>query len=1022
MLLQTGAWMPGFLTFVFFLATILRAAAQVAEYPGSTGDPCQYGPLLLTVKCHSGYFCGSRNYNVINAYKGACTECPSNYYCTDGLNKVQCITGYVSLPGSTACTPASDANCPFPCYGILAWGRGNCTCDHCPGGQYAESWSSVGKTCKLCPPGKYSTFTDSTHSGYRECLPCDAGKYSHLEGMVECIQCDYGKNQPSMGQTSCVPCDQGYQAYVPGMANCEACGPGKFASFPGQPSCDTCPTGTYSSLTFGSTDCTVCPAGKFSTIEGSSTDLVCESCAVGKVSSEWGDACVACPNGWSTKSPGQAKCTACDSCPDQYTKNTTNCYINVMTECEPASCAPCPSGYYIRPDTLCDVLNNIYFKPICIKCRTCGQGYVPSMQCSGKTSEDTVVCVSETTYYNNMGVRCQGGYHADQLIPAHLVGNLDNYNENQDFYYRTELLAFNPANPNIYFRYNEFQDHDPSRRQSSAAIWSVSPKTVLHQFTANDKWHLATWSWDGGSLIYWKGQIPMPWDNPFQPSTFYKFTLATKNTITFYYFQNMYKGSLGTGEYYVPAYFEHVKEDVPCVTLPRPAAGNVVCAANGLYQVISAELYPRYPAEFYSRFLSREQGQSAGLLYDPFRHVLYWTLWKSAEQSHDVYMVDIPHGGYTIGYDIEPQKIQAPPIAGSSDGSASLVGGLDFRGAGIDPVSGLIFFYQKTNLSYFGGSADFGPAGLPILYKWNISDASAELEPVHPLPQQGRPFPEFVFSGITGPRKFLTWMFSQYFLDVSASGALSFSRYTDKRWDLEPEYLKVLFALDGRMWIHVKNYQRTYSDNIDTILTAAPACKACAVGKNRSTSDPVIGCKCSSSAAYASNYNGTCSARRTSCDPGYYLVEDGNTFEDMQCAKCPDCSDGEYIYVSPLSPSTCRCKPCTTCGTHYYISGTESPGIRYCTGKGLQDRPPTACVPCLATCGELNYRPQVCSGTSSTDTTVCSSCTPCPENQYISDFESCTGTQRSGSITCTDCVCPDNKFPNRTGGSYCTGR
>jgi hypothetical protein len=94
------------------------------------------------------------------------------------------------------------------------------------GGELSSNDKTV--SYRQCKPGYFEA------SDALNCLPCDGGSYSVLDGQTTCIDCGVGMFNAALNSTSCSPCPAGRFQNTTGKTFCYTCEKGTFAISPGQ--------------------------------------------------------------------------------------------------------------------------------------------------------------------------------------------------------------------------------------------------------------------------------------------------------------------------------------------------------------------------------------------------------------------------------------------------------------------------------------------------------------------------------------------------------------------------------------------------------------------------------------------------------------------------------------------------------------------------------------------------------------------------------------------------------------------
>ena len=273
--------------------------------------------------------------------------------------------------------------------------------------------------------GKYNPSTGSSLES--ACLPCEAGKYTGVQGVSVCLQCLAGSYGPSAQLSVCNTCTPGKYSASNGLSVCtmcsigtywtgtggstvgvcQSCGIGTFSTSAGaviSATCDACPPGTYNGAT-GRSVCALCTPGKYNAGSGSIQEGACSSCIAGKFSTVSGaiteNACRYCDPGYFAGSPGGA--TVCSICPagkigagsglsicEDCNAQSRNEYQNIpgQTACKPCNQTQCATGTFSQACTnsqdrqciKCTPPTNCIYSPYTEGC------FVPASALSGTPS------------------------------------------------------------------------------------------------------------------------------------------------------------------------------------------------------------------------------------------------------------------------------------------------------------------------------------------------------------------------------------------------------------------------------------------------------------------------------------------------------------------------------------------------------------------------------------------------------------------------------------------------------------
>ena len=225
---------------------------------------------------------------------GQCTPCPPGSFTASwGRSECSLCPEGTQAQGfnNTACTP-----CP---QGTYSDEPGLGTCKPCPGNtlMLGNGSVTVDRCLPLCTEGSYSQDNVLFGQSIEPCVPCPAGSFSPLKGMLSCQLCPKGTfSQGGAGQ--CTPCGGNESTRYEASAAPEDCSP---MCLPGQSGrygvddCADCPRGKYSPG-YGATECLECGANQ--TTRGSG-DVACfPTCGPGEIGERGvGPVCTRCEAG-----------------------------------------------------------------------------------------------------------------------------------------------------------------------------------------------------------------------------------------------------------------------------------------------------------------------------------------------------------------------------------------------------------------------------------------------------------------------------------------------------------------------------------------------------------------------------------------------------------------------------------------------------------------------------------------------------------------------------------------------------
>ena len=231
----------------------------------------------------------------------------------DGRIYITCLFGnVVGITGTSIEQLTTSDQCTMP-DGIAV--------DHSSGDVYAVcSDSSTVISVLECAPGQ---FFSRTASPTTVCPFCPINTYQSLPAQSSCISCPPGKSTAGTGSSS--------------ADACVVCIPGTFSSPATGGTCTPCAAGTYQYLE-GQGSCFNCSAGSYGLQISQTSPASCSLCPPGYQNPNVGanqiDACLPCPIGSASSSPGQAVCTTCSP---GYYQSTIGQF----------QCQPCPAGTFL---------------------------------------------------------------------------------------------------------------------------------------------------------------------------------------------------------------------------------------------------------------------------------------------------------------------------------------------------------------------------------------------------------------------------------------------------------------------------------------------------------------------------------------------------------------------------------------------------------------------------------------------------------------------------------------------------
>lgn len=291
--------------------------------------------------------------------------------------------------------------------------------------------------CIPCPAG--STGSNGI------CTQCGNGTYQNIEGQTTCFDCPdkhlctngtricaageflpygaAGENLPDRSN-DCIKCQPGTFSAVNGSVSCDECASDKYQTESGKTSCIACPELTQSN----GTHCNNC-SHKWSRYDKVCIDncteqmfgngRICEFCDAGQYYND--SICTDCPRGYIKPTGSPMECFDCSS-RHSWTNTThcTRCRENQQvvdfncTDCEPGtylfgdSCTNCSVGYYQTNGTN-QINETTTFCQYCPKntyqdqsgqndCKHCDEGKVTTSNecqlCSGRTGYNGTDCVA----------------------------------------------------------------------------------------------------------------------------------------------------------------------------------------------------------------------------------------------------------------------------------------------------------------------------------------------------------------------------------------------------------------------------------------------------------------------------------------------------------------------------------------------------------------------------------------------------------------------------------------------------
>jgi hypothetical protein len=140
--------------------------------------------------------CPAGKHSLMTSARSMCHDCPAGKFTTQGSPQGYCDQcGYgkfskIGQPGCKACPAGRHA------------ADGNSQCAQCAGGQYAPVQSA---RCFLCDVGQYAGA-----KGVVNCTSCPVGKYQDNIGAFGCNNCEPGTYQGSTNSYHCIACPAGY--------------------------------------------------------------------------------------------------------------------------------------------------------------------------------------------------------------------------------------------------------------------------------------------------------------------------------------------------------------------------------------------------------------------------------------------------------------------------------------------------------------------------------------------------------------------------------------------------------------------------------------------------------------------------------------------------------------------------------------------------------------------------------------------------------------------------------------------
>ena len=212
-------------------------------------------------------------------------------------------------------------------------------CHHCAEGSQTEDGAggyalALAVSCELCAIGRHRNAAmgeaciNGAESGCEiyECQPCEAGRYTSVEGTGDCEMCPPGFFLEELGSvniTACIDCGAG-QYSPPGTGDrtlCERCVLGKYAAtgVATDEACIPCAAGRYTETEGIAADgCLACDPGTYNGEVGATTFENCTQCVPGRysqtVAAIANTTCIACAEGKYGEAYANSNATGCVDC------------------------------------------------------------------------------------------------------------------------------------------------------------------------------------------------------------------------------------------------------------------------------------------------------------------------------------------------------------------------------------------------------------------------------------------------------------------------------------------------------------------------------------------------------------------------------------------------------------------------------------------------------------------------------------------------------------------------------------
>lgn len=873
--------------------------------------------------CTGGEFCDT----------GVCTDCPTGSRCAGGVR--------------TECEAGTFQN---------ERGRDNCVL--CPRGTYQTV--SGQSTCTNCEKGKFEGGTGQSSA----CSDCLAGTFSDFTGATACAQCLMNTFQPEAGRQECANCAAGYRGLdlpeVTGATeSSQVCGPcdaGEYKPSAGPQQCTKCEEDFYQEGT-GATSCVKCGDDQYYDATGATSAFDC-LCIDGLESD--GETCVPCP----TCLVGEYIDIA----------QGGSCLDNNDRQCR--ACSTCGDGQYIPYEKVCDGNGNNDRQQNCFnwECGTqCREGQLQMNRCNGKGTVDVTVCVNQTKYADGSLQQCPvDSYGTDAFISViqpggafpDSVGQYRVFINPQGTFYASMLVdkrgTTNQPGFGVFSISDSGQFTDPTHGNALApAGWhNELDKTLVHGF----------WSFNGtqffavrkdGSIAKVAQQSGVGWVLEAQWSTW------------------VGPGTLADSQYTV----------VECVSVPydtttRPTGANLQGAAvcsfdllknNGDENAVLVQIDENggQSAPKYEQL--DPQRENAGLFYDHWHNVLYWSLHKGTHGNGPFLVLEVLLSS--------TYSLWVPPYVRLFRDELTetlLKSGVRIQGAAIDPRSdrGDLYFYNYIHTTIMVPKpplGELGPSALNFLslHKWG-SDRTQD------------PPPSIDPTDITGFEAALDHTVA----DVS---------------------MQLTITHRGTWYLYKPLSNRLYKAN---------DCTECPTGKrSASGSTSLSDCVCPEGSF---DNGGTCQRHRDSCDPGKYISAEGTPTSDSVCSPCNPCdiSDGISRYINPENGGCTKLQntvltECLVCDCNAENSGIGSSLAGYYISNANACRPNRKtnvaagdCSAC-ANCGLLEHivADQACPGSKRVDDRQCGTCGEnCALRGNPTYITGCNGDTTSPDGTCEDCT------------------